>query len=277
MIFSENSLRVTSTLISLRNFELKQPATSHRHVQRRSSCHQAAHAQSTSRASQSLDSIFNVLSSGAAKLQRSFSSPSPGFPPGPRTDVALGLLQDPLAFLESTQQKYGDVVGVSLAGERAVIITDPQAAKTVLVDEPAAWVKAGTAFFPGSSLAGNGLLVSDGPIWRRQRQLATPAFRRAAVERYGASMVACTANALRSKRWRDGAVRDVYADFNELTLRITLNALFGADMGAAEALEVTGAMVPSEQRLAVLQRSESKKTEVQCFYFSPCRIHPHRL
>jgi cytochrome P450 len=42
----------------------------------------------------------------------------------------------------------------------------------------------GTAFFPGSSLAGNGLLVSDGPLWRRQRQLANPAFRRRAIESY---------------------------------------------------------------------------------------------
>ena len=42
----------------------------------------------------------------------------------------------------------------------------------------------GTAFFPGSSLAGNGLLVSDGELWKRQRQLSNPAFRRAAVDSY---------------------------------------------------------------------------------------------
>ena len=44
----------------------------------------------------------------------------------------------------------------------------------------------GTAFFPGSQLAGQGLLVSDGETWRRQRQLANPAFRRSAVASYGA-------------------------------------------------------------------------------------------
>ena len=42
----------------------------------------------------------------------------------------------------------------------------------------------GTAFFPGSRLAGNGLLVSDGDVWRRQRQLSTPAFRQQAVNTY---------------------------------------------------------------------------------------------
>lgn len=45
-------------------------------------------------------------------------------------------------------------------------------------------VQEGTAFLPGSSLAGNGLLVSDGPVWRRQRQLSNPAFRSAAVQAY---------------------------------------------------------------------------------------------
>lgn len=33
-----------------------------------------------------------------------------------------------------------------------------------------------------SSLAGEGLLVSDGDVWRRQRRLSNPAFRKAAVD-----------------------------------------------------------------------------------------------
>lgn len=45
-------------------------------------------------------------------------------------------------------------------------------------------IQEGTAFFPNSSLAGNGLLVSDGAVWRRQRQLSNPAFRTAAVQAY---------------------------------------------------------------------------------------------
>lgn len=49
-----------------------------------------------------------------------------------------------------------------------------------------AMLQEGTAFFPGSSLAGNGLLVSDGAVWQRQRQLTNPGFRKAAVETYAA-------------------------------------------------------------------------------------------
>ena len=62
-----------------------------------------------------------------------------------------------------------------------MLVADPVVAKQIVQDEAHKWVKEGTAFFPGSSLAGNGLLVSDGAIWRRQRRLSNPAFRRASV------------------------------------------------------------------------------------------------
>jgi len=186
--------------------------------------------------------IFKALSQGTTRFQCPLAgTPTPQrFPPGPSGDVAFDLLRDPLSFLNNVTQRSGNVVGLSVAGQRVVLVTDPLAAKAVLIDNPEVYPKAGTAFFPGSSLAGNGLLVSDGEIWRRQRQLATPAFRRAAVESYSTSMVDGITTMLRSKRWRDGTVRDVYADFNELTLRITLTALFGADIDSASAKEVTG-------------------------------------
>lgn len=40
--------------------------------------------------------------------------------------------------------------------------------------------------------------------------------------------------------WFEGGVRDVYADFNELTLNITTNALFGVEMSSSQALSISG-------------------------------------
>jgi cytochrome P450 len=112
-----------------------------------------------------------------------------------------------------------------------------------LVEECDTYIKDGTAFFPGSSLAGNGLLVSDGDMWRRQRQLSAPAFRKAAIDVYAAAMVRETAELLLVQQWSVApAVRDVYADFNELTLSIVLRALFGAGVTSWEARELTGAI-----------------------------------
>jgi hypothetical protein len=54
-------------------------------------------------------------------------------------------------------------------------------------------------------------------------------------------MLASTSRMLRAS-WRSGAVRDVYPDFNRLTLRITLEALFGAQLaGEAAGRDITGA------------------------------------
>ena len=53
------------------------------------------------------------------------------------------------------------------------------------------------------------------------------------------------------RRWRDGTVRDVYAEFNRLTLRVTLEALFGARLAAGDesaGREITGAAWSPEAR-----------------------------
>jgi cytochrome P450 len=79
--------------------------------------------------------------------------------------------------------RHGGLVTMVLGGERVVLVSDPAAAQQVVVDDADVWVKEGTAFFPNSALAGNGLLVSDGDTWRRQRRMTNPAFRRTAVRR----------------------------------------------------------------------------------------------
>jgi hypothetical protein len=40
--------------------------------------------------------------------------------------------------------------------------------------------------------------------------------------------------------WQHSGCRDVYKDFNGLTLQITTQALFGDDLPAAEGVKVTG-------------------------------------
>lgn len=168
---------------------------------------QASAAQLLSGATSALES----LSAGALRVQRLTSAPPAGFPPGPSGDQTLTLINDPLPFLESATAQYGPVVGLLLGGERVAIVSGRAEARAVLIEQPDVFVKAGTAFFPGSSLAGNGLLVSDGEVWRRQRRLSNPAFRRAAVEAYAAAMVSAAQGLLdgawASGEWWDAAWR----------------------------------------------------------------------
>lgn len=167
---------------------------------------------------------------------------------GPGGDCALRLLSDPLAFLTDVARDHGPVVGLTLAGSRVVLVSDPAAARDVLQDRSDTWVKSGTAFFPGSSLTGDGLLVSDGATWRRQRQLCTPAFRAAAVAAYAGSMARCTLRTLReldaavAAAGDDGAALDLYPALNRLTLDIALEALFGSALEGERAAGVTAAI-----------------------------------
>lgn len=178
-----------------------------------------------------------AVQDAAQRVQRGAQPRPPGFPPGPPGDAAPSMLADPLAFLERTTTVHGGVAGVVLGGEYVVLVSDPAVAKDVLIDRAAMFVKEGTAFFPGSQLAGNGLLVSDGAVWRRQRQLSNPAFRSAAVKSYAEAMTSETQQML-SRAWRCGGRRDVYSDFNDLTLRITVGALFGATVDSQQARRV---------------------------------------
>ena len=188
--------------------------------------------------------VADVLNAGNDDARASYD----GFPAGPREDVALELGYDPLMFLEDASATYGDAVGLRLANARVVLVSSPALAKKVLmcdaVDGVPEFQKEGTAFFPGSSLAGNGLLVSDGETWARQRRLSNPAFRKAAVETYAKCMVDVGAKII-ARDWSRRGVRDVYADFNDATLEIVARALFGADVEGARAATINRAIKDS--------------------------------
>ncbi len=49
--------------------------------------------------------------------------------------------------------------------------------------------------------------------------------------------------AMLDRMWRQGGRRDVYADFNDLTLRITVDALFGSTVDSRQARRVAGELL----------------------------------
>ena len=201
-----------------------------------------------SRLSSSRESASESLFGAARFLAQVLEPLPPGFPPGPCGDSGLELAADPLTFLERSQRQHGGMVGLRLAGARCVLVSDATVAAQVLVEDAASFTKKGTAFFPGSQLVGQGLLVSDGALWQRQRRLAAPAFRAAAVAAYATAMgtaaVSLTApgGAWWSVESTAAHCRDVYPDFNDLTLQIVARALFGADVRGAAAREVNSAI-----------------------------------
>jgi cytochrome P450 len=165
-------------------------------------------------------------------------APQPAGPPG---RWLLGhtpdFSRDQLGFVRRLARGYGDVVPLRFPPFRAVYLNRPHLIEEVLVARSRSFVKS-LALRRAGVLVGNGLLVSEGQRWRRQRRLMQPAFHRQRVAGYGREMVDLTEGLLAG--WRDGAVRDIQPEMMGLTLRVACKTLFGAEV-AGDAAEVGAA------------------------------------
>ena len=164
--------------------------------------------------------------------------PKKSFPPGPGGSTFAFLFgdrrRDPLAFFTKIARDYGDVSSLTLFDFRTLFINHPDDIEDVLVNKARKFEK-GRVMKANMRLFGEGLLTSEGDFWLRQRRLAQPAFHRARVTAYGATMVEYAERAMRG--WKSGEMRDIHEDMMQITLQIVGKTLFNADL-AREAKEV---------------------------------------
>lgn len=150
-------------------------------------------------------------------------------PPGPKGHFLFGnlpdLRRDQLGFYASSARRYGDVVPTRFAHRRAVLIFHPDLIEEVLVARSRDFVKS-----PGvrllRPLLGNGLLLSEGDFWLRQRRLVQPAFHRQRLTAYGEVMASYAERHLAG--WKDRASLDIHAEMMALTQAIVAKTLFDA-------------------------------------------------
>jgi cytochrome P450 len=147
-------------------------------------------------------------------------------PPGPKGNFLLGnvgeFVRDPLGFATRCAREFGNVVRVRLPHVH-YLLNHPGHIEYVLRTHHRDFSKDRWTHLL-SSLVGQGLLVSEGDFWRRQRQMANPAFQRERIETYSPLMIDCTLRMLQG--WQDGQTRDVHRDLMRLTLAIVAGALF---------------------------------------------------
>ncbi len=151
--------------------------------------------------------------------------------PGPKGGFYFGsgvaFRRDQLGFYESCARQYGDLAATRMGPFRIVMIYHPDAIEELLVTRSRDFVKS-----PGVQLLrpllGDGLLLSEGDTWLRQRRLVQPAFHRQRVTGYGEAMVALTERHV--ARWNHGDVVEVHAEMMALTQAIVGKTLFDADV-----------------------------------------------
>jgi len=153
-------------------------------------------------------------------------------PPGPRgaplLGMALMLRKDPLAGMRDMVREYGDVVRFHVMMQERTLINRPDLINQVLVIQQSKFHKSELTRRITARILGQGLLISEGEFWRRQRRLAQPAFHRARISGYGATMLDLAENHVRG--WRDGDRRNMSLEMTALTLDIAVRTLFGTTL-----------------------------------------------
>ncbi len=152
-------------------------------------------------------------------------------PPGPDQPVTLGIDAETLATLQDLQREYGDMVSmVTPNGRLAYFVNDAAEVRRILARRHSKYHK-GPGFERVKMLLGNGLIVSDGDIWRRSRTMIQPAFSRQNVHRLMTVMVECCDR--RAVRWAaaaaDGQTLNITAETCDFALELILISTFGDD------------------------------------------------
>jgi cytochrome P450 len=143
--------------------------------------------------------------------------------------------KDPLAFMINAA-KVGGVVAIQMGPFPAVLVTDPAAIEQVLVTNNKDFKKS-LATRRVRVVTGDGILVSNGDIWRQHRRAVQPAFHSERIRAWADTMVSETKAT--TDTWRDGATLDIHKEMYELTLRIVVKTLLASDIERDE-IETVG-------------------------------------
>jgi cytochrome P450 len=151
-------------------------------------------------------------------------------PPGPKGVPVIGnsgqYAKDPFEFITAVEEAYGDIAHFELGPIDTYMITNPADIERVLVTDDAKYRKPKFQDDAIGDLLGEGLLMSEGETWRKQRELAQPSFLMSRLSALSDLMVDYTAEMLAD--WEDGGVVNVHLEMARLTVKIIVEAMFGA-------------------------------------------------
>ncbi len=151
---------------------------------------------------------------------------APG-PPRRFLGALFDLQRDPLTFLMRTAREFGPVAQFRVGPRRVMMLTDPAHIEHVLKDRNTNYGKQTRGFQKLRLALGQGLLTSEGELWRTQRRIAQPAFHRERIAHFAKVMVEETET--RMREWQDGTQLDLASEMMALTLRIIARTQFSAD------------------------------------------------
>jgi len=156
-----------------------------------------------------------------------------------------GMLSDPLGFVGNRFARYGDIYCVPNRDNPLYVLRHPDHLRDVLLTNASSFSKTHSGLERLSEILGEGLLTSDGDVWKRHRRMVQPAFQRQRLAEYAVTMQSETLRAARS--WRSGETIDVNRAMIDLTMHVVSRTLFTHD--------VTGSTDDIARAMTLLQSS----------------------
>lgn len=154
-------------------------------------------------------------------------------PPEPDFSFNVGEAADSLDRMRELYARFGDIYRVYSPSRRAYVyvINHPDDVKRVLVSNHGNYLK-GFGLDRVRMLLGNGIVTSDGELWRTQRYMMQPMFHRRMVTQFAAAIDGATERLI--TRWQQQSARgeaiNVTDEMSEVTLDFILHAIFGDDL-----------------------------------------------
>ena len=154
-------------------------------------------------------------------------------PPLSDTPFDVGATDDSIHRMGELFERLGNIYRVYSPTRRSDtwVIHHPNDVKRVLVTNHRNYTK-GLGLDRVKILLGNGIMTSEGEVWRRQRIMMQPAFHRRIISKF-ATVIANANDRLLEKWERDtarGELINVTDDVSALTLEIVLRSIFGNDL-----------------------------------------------
>lgn len=154
-------------------------------------------------------------------------------PPGPVEPFDLNMTKESFDKIADLVTEYGDICCISSLSRDSdsYIINHPDYIKHVLLRNHQNYNK-GVGFDRVKMLLGNGIIVSDGPFWRRQRRMMQPSFNKKVTAQLSKQIQRCNLDLL--SQWQGLAesesIINITDSASELALQIVLRALFSDDL-----------------------------------------------
>lgn len=156
---------------------------------------------------------------------------------GPKGYPILGVLPmlraNTLEFLQDAARKFGDIVPLRILMTTAYLLNHPAHVEHVLQRNHRNYRKT-PMLSKLRPVLGDGLFMSEGDLWTRQRNLIQPSFHKEKVDALAQKMVEVIDGHL--KKWDERAASaetfNLSDDVSFLTLEIALQTMFGTGLGS---------------------------------------------